>query len=513
MAPRGTSVVRPAARLLVTLVLLVGLPLDARAGWVRLQTANFLFLGNASERQVRQVARKLEQFREVTLRALPGATARSPVPTIVIVFAGERSFGPFKPRIAGRTAQAAGYFLGDEDLNYIAVNLASGNAGFSTIFHEYSHFLVRNMIGTVPIWLSEGLAQFYESFEAYDEGRRAVVGLPLQDQLALLRERKLLPLRELLAAEVSSPMYHHEIRRDLFYAQSWALTHYLVVGNAARRPQFVRYLSLLRRGVSPSEAVDAAFPDVDRLDGEIRKYVRGFRLTSLPYTFDERITDNVAVRGQPIDALEADAYLGDLQARINRIDEARARLERVRARKPDAARATAALGLIEQRAGRLSEAIALFERAAVDEPDDAHVQGALGRALMARLGDQSPDSDEYGVTVREARTALTRAATLDPGRARTTALLGYAEFAAGEDLERSAALLEEAVRLAPAREQYRLMLAEVLLRRQALERATALLGPLVAGPNRPDLREPARQLLALVAAARAQSAAETVPGR
>lgn len=41
----------------------------AAAEWTRLKSANFTFVGDASERQIRRVAQQLEQFREVMLRA------------------------------------------------------------------------------------------------------------------------------------------------------------------------------------------------------------------------------------------------------------------------------------------------------------------------------------------------------------------------------------------------------------------------------------------------------------
>jgi hypothetical protein len=55
----------------VALILASGLPGRAAPRWTRLQTDNFLFVGDAPERQIRQVAQRLEQFREVMSRILP----------------------------------------------------------------------------------------------------------------------------------------------------------------------------------------------------------------------------------------------------------------------------------------------------------------------------------------------------------------------------------------------------------------------------------------------------------
>jgi len=43
----------------------------------------------------------------------------------------------------------------------------------------------------------------------------------------LLRQNKLLPLPVLFTVDATSPYYHEENKGSIFYAESWALTHYL----------------------------------------------------------------------------------------------------------------------------------------------------------------------------------------------------------------------------------------------------------------------------------------------
>ena len=106
---------------------------EADAEWIRLQSTNFVFVGDASDRQIRRVAQQLEQFREVLVRALPPAPGASLGPIVVIVFANDRSFAPFKPRFQGRTVEVAGFFQGGQDVNFIAVNLELGTDAVRTV--------------------------------------------------------------------------------------------------------------------------------------------------------------------------------------------------------------------------------------------------------------------------------------------------------------------------------------------------------------------------------------------
>src|SRR5687768_4903202 len=232
---------------------------DARADWTRLRSANFTFVGDASERQIRHVAQQLEQFREVMVRALPDAAAGSPAPIVVIVFAHDRSFAPFKPRFQGRPVELAGFFQSGQDVNFIAINGDLGAFAFRTVFHEYSHYLVSNALGMAPVWVHEGLAELYETFQERDGGKSAALGLPLAEHVQELRSRQLIPLSQLMAVDRSSPMYNEGNRRGLLYAQSWALMHYLTFGSESRRAQLLRYLTQLRSGALPEEALSKEF--------------------------------------------------------------------------------------------------------------------------------------------------------------------------------------------------------------------------------------------------------------
>ena len=216
---------------------------EANAEWTRLRSANFTFVGDASERQIRRVAQQLEQFREVMMRALPPSGASSPAPIVVIVFANDRSFEPFKPRFQGRTVEVAGFFQGGQDVNFIAVNGDLGADAVRTVFHEYSHFLVSSTLRLAPVWVSESLAGVYETFQERDGGKSAVLGLAPAEYVRELRSQTLIPLSQLTVVDRSSPMYNEGNRRGLLYAQSWALMHYFRFGSAARGAQFVQYLT------------------------------------------------------------------------------------------------------------------------------------------------------------------------------------------------------------------------------------------------------------------------------
>ena len=127
---------------------------SAKDTWVSIRTKNFTMVGNASEKEVRKVALKLEQFREVFIKLFPNMKFNTPVPTTVVVFKDERSYAPFK-----LSDNNAGYFQAGPDVNYIAVRTGTqADDTFNIIFHEYTHLLVNNSLKNAPVWLSCGFA-------------------------------------------------------------------------------------------------------------------------------------------------------------------------------------------------------------------------------------------------------------------------------------------------------------------------------------------------------------------
>src|SRR5687767_5727996 len=93
----------------------------AKDTWVSVRSNNFFLVGNASEKEIRQVATRLEQFRDVFRQLFPKMNFTSPVPTTVVVFKSDSSYKPFKPVADGKTVPVAGYFQSGREVNYITL--------------------------------------------------------------------------------------------------------------------------------------------------------------------------------------------------------------------------------------------------------------------------------------------------------------------------------------------------------------------------------------------------------
>ncbi|HEX6283840.1 MAG TPA: hypothetical protein VFZ71_03155, partial [Pyrinomonadaceae bacterium] len=164
----------------ILLVLLISLPAPAttqpRDSWRSVRTNNLFVIGNADAERLRQVAVWLEFFHSAFGR-LVSRNVLDASPTTVVVFRDEASFMPFKPLYQGRPANLAGFFQPGDDVNYIAMSLDPRERDpFSIAFHEYVHLHLRDNVPGVPLWLNEGLAEFYGALQF--SGGEAILGVP-----------------------------------------------------------------------------------------------------------------------------------------------------------------------------------------------------------------------------------------------------------------------------------------------------------------------------------------------
>jgi tetratricopeptide (TPR) repeat protein len=469
--------------------------------WIRLRSDHFVFVGNTSERDLRDVALHLEQFRDALARVLPPSAVATTVPTIVFVFQNDGALTPYKPTYQGKPVALAGFFSGWTDRNVIAINAAAQQSALRVVFHEYGHFLAQNTFGRLPPWANEGLAGFYEMFEEGSRGQGPVIGVPNEDYLTLLKNSPFMPLHDLLAIDYSSPEYNEGSatwplgdRRTVFYAESWALMHYLQLGNQTRASQLTEYLARLHDGDEPKETFAAVFGDPAILERELREYIRRWSFPALRSGTGAKLGATGAGPADILDDAAATTYLSDLLARTGHVDEARRRLEKILAANPTASAAAETLGVLELNAGHSDRALPWLERAARDR-SNVDAQVLWGRAVIERYETASIDGSDPGASINDARSALSRAAELRPDDAEALAASGRAESIAGADVVRALELLTRAVALAPGQEEYRLMLAEELVRQREFVRATEWLGPLAASARRPEIREAARRVM------------------
>jgi hypothetical protein len=85
----------------------------------------------------------------------------------------------------------------------------------------------------IPLWLNEGLAELYQNTDI--QVKEVLLGEANTDDISYLRQNRLLPVITLLKVDQTSPYYHEEQKGSVFYAESWALTHYIEISDAQKK--------------------------------------------------------------------------------------------------------------------------------------------------------------------------------------------------------------------------------------------------------------------------------------
>jgi Flp pilus assembly protein TadD len=486
----------------VLLVVLIGLPApvasQTRDSWRSVRTNNLFVIGNAEPEKLRQVAVWLEFFHSAFARLVSRNVLDSSVPTTVIVFRDDPSFTPFKPLYQGRPANVAGYFQPGEDVNYIAMSLDPRERDpFSIAFHEYVHLHLRENVPGVPLWLNEGLAEFYGSLQF--SGGEALLGVPLPYYIRLLRAEEMLPLTTLLNIDTRSPHYNEQDKSGIFYGQSWALVHYLMLGGGpARQDQFKRFLQQVSRGDDPVKALENSFGmTLDTIEKELNAYVRRGDIPSLRIASaddPQAYASYTAMQRQSLSEGEANYYLGDLLRHIGRDDDAERYFKQAIALDPNAPLAYAALGQLSLRHKRFAEAKKYFERATTSPQHYlVHYNYAwvLSREAMSPSGRINQLSPENAAIMRQ---QLLQTIKLAPQFAAAYYLLALVDLVTDERLDEAREMAEKAQRLQPKPAYPSLLLAEIHLRRSETANARALLEPLTRDSD-PAIRNEAQDLL------------------
>lgn len=445
----------------------------AKDEWIKVRSKNFSLIGNASEKDIRGAAEKLEQFREVFRQIFPKMNFDSKVPINVVVFKDEKTFRDFKPLNdeGARRDYVTGYFQSGEDANYIVLSAESEKADtYRTIFHEYVHFLVNNEMGRtdIPPWFNEGLAEYYKMFEIQDD-QKISFGAVNNKHLQMLQQNKLIPF------DVFFNTDNYTLRRQgadgegLFYAQAWALMHYLMRdSDGARSGQLSKFADLVLNGKTTREAFEEAFQiNYAAMETELKNYISRKNFLVTNRILKNKLIFDREMRTSQIPESEAKAVLGDLLYHTNRLDEAAAMLEAVLKIDANSRIANASLGLVKMRQSKFSEAKKYLEKAvALDDKNYlVHYQYAyvLSREKMTGFGFVSGYNLEQAEKMRE---SLRRAIELNPNFAESYHLLAFVNIVRNEDIDEAQTYLEKALKLAPGNQWYQMRVAEIYLRRE-----------------------------------------------
>lgn len=401
--------------------------------WYEAHSPHFTVLTDSNEKQARKVAGQFERMRSLFQAVMPGARDTSGAPIVVLALKDRKSFQTVEPEayLAKGQLDLAGYFMRAPDKNYILLRMdAQGEHPFATVYHEYTHYMTQNAEDWIPLWLNEGLAEFYQNTDIED--KEVLLGQPSTDDILYLRQNRLLPIPTLLAVDQNSPYYHEEQKGSVFYAESWALTHYLEVTDRQHGTNHIRdYAEHLIKKEDSITAAREAFGDLNQLQNALNSYISQGQF--MLFKANTAITvDESAFQIQQVSRVHADAIRADVLVYNSRIKDAQSLIDSVLLSDPNNELAHETMGYIKFKEGDLQAAQKWYSEAVKLDSQSYLAHYYYATMSMGMLGTADNNAIEASLraciklnpTFAPAYDALARLYFSDPTNAQEAHLLG-----------------------------------------------------------------------------------------
>lgn len=191
------------------------------------------------------------------------------------------------------------------------------------MIHEYTHLFFHAANWELPVWMNEGLAEFYSTIKAV--GKKVRLGDVIQGRVLAAPGRD--SAEQLVAVDHRSKYHNERDRAGTFYAESWLLCHMLAMSNAYR-PKFGQFFMQVAQNQVPlSDALMKVYGvKVADLQRDFDDYYRG-NTNFYNITFDVQMEKYA--EAPDIDApraIEVGTMLAEIESIGSRREKGEARL-------------------------------------------------------------------------------------------------------------------------------------------------------------------------------------------
>src|SRR6266403_3389528 len=469
--------------------LLVSHSAVAADNWIEVRSPHFTVQTNAGEKEARRVADQFEQIRNMFHSAFSSMRVDPGQPIVIVAAKNENTLKLFLPEEweAKGHIHHAGLYQPGEDKDYVVMRLDSeGENPFHTLYHEYTHALLRLNFSNLPLWFNEGLAEFFGNSTLGDKEIRT--GTIDPGHLYLLNQSKLIPIETLLEVDHNSPYYNESNRASVFYAESWAVVHYLMLDEDARKKELLKnFLAAWTKSGNQVDAARETFGDLKQFGKKIEAYSRqgSFRVGIIK-AGQAAAEKSYTVRN--VSPGEAIALRGDFFTHHYRGEEAQPVLEGALKTEPNLPFVHESLGFYHYRRHETEEAdkemqLAIKLGSAGFAPQYFH-----GFLLMQESGYEAESA-------LEAKSSLEKAVQLNHEFAPAYEALSRAYSRSPDTQKQAVNAAIKAVQLDPGQLAYSINLAYLLLNSSRFSEARIMAQRILAAAVSPGEKEVANNLL------------------
>ncbi len=379
---------------------------QAQDKWIEMQTDDFRILSSTNERNTRRTLRFFERVRNFFL-LMTHSSVPDPVPVYIVQFNNKKEYEPYAFKVS------AAYYSSGASRDYIVVSKPDDDTARAAV-HEYVHLVARHAGTTYPLWLNEGIAEFYSTFQ--EIGDQVVVGAIIPGRMQRLLLDPWVPLRQILTADHDSPFYNEDDKASQFYSESWILVHFLSV-SVEYGPKQPQLLAALAKGGDSIAVMEKLYgKSIEEIESDLRNYFRDVDGLNRALVYDVKLG---GVKGDydstPADPFDVELALADLTRITRGPDAAQERFDALSEQYPDRYEPWTGLAYLSFSRGQNGAGVEMLNKAFELGDRSERTLSDFGRAGANQFNDaatralrlltiQQPNSVEYKIDL--ARTQL-----------------------------------------------------------------------------------------------------------
>ncbi len=348
----------------------------------------------------------------------------------------------------------AGFFQTGWERQFAVIRLDQDIPGaYQVVYHEYVHTLLHANFHWLPLWLDEGLAEFYGGTRF--ETSKVYVGAPTARVLHL-RGISLIPLDKLISQNPYVSFRGDDDRIDIFYGESWAVVHYFTFAPGMENgKKIMQFYSKIQQGEEQKKAFVESFGNFNDVETALQKYVQNFAFNSYVMKTPNQI-DEKQYQSRKLSEAETAAAIGGYRIWSRDFPEALQITEEGLKADPKLAELHENMGFLRFSDGNDDQATQEFSTAY--ELDNQRYLSLFFKTMLspAAWSDSPADLDAL-------REKLLQVLKINPRYAETFARLAFVHLRRS-DLATALAVSRKAEQLEPSRAGYHLLSAKILLR-------------------------------------------------
>jgi len=452
----------------------------AKDTWIEVKSPNFIVVSNAGEGEARRIADQFEKFREMFHESFPSFRVDLGKPLVIMAVKNEDGMKTLLPgywEVKGRV-HPAGFFISGEERDCVAVQTSvEVELPYEVVYHEYTHALMDLNFRGLPIWLGEGLAEYFGNSSIQE--KEVKIGKISEGHLMQLQANRLIPIDTLLQADAHSPYYNEQNRAGVFYAESWAIVHYLMTDPDARKRQLLAtFLKQWQTSGNQTEAAQKSFGDLKKFANAMDAYARQhiFYIVTVKLSIHG---DPKSYPSRPLSPAEVASYTSIFLTHSGRFQESRAQAAEALHGDTNLALAHEASGLLSYFQQDMPAAQAEFQRStelsAASSPAFYYLAVSQMRQGLAQMEQLSSITS-----------ALEKAIELNPQFAPAYSALSQFYSMNPETYDKAFAMGKKAVELEPGNLRYAANFGYVLVNTGKIAEAKYLADRIIAAAKDPQ---------------------------